>query len=71
MSHSAALLTIFSSFLLAAKWTYTQEHFLTLSYSRAVGSAAYDPSASHLLCLCISDSSGCYCNGWMFGHFQK
>lgn len=67
MSHSTALLTNFSSFLLAAKWTYAQEHFLTLAYSRA----AYDPSASHLLCLCISDSSGCYCNGWTFGHFQK
>lgn len=63
MSHRTALLNIFSSFLLAAKCTYTKEHFLTLAFNRAVGSAACDPSASHLLCLSINDSSGCYCNG--------
>lgn len=33
MSHSTALLTVFSSFLLAAKGTYTQKHFLSLAYS--------------------------------------
>jgi len=42
MSHRTALLT---SFLLTAKWTHTEEHFLTLAYSRAVGSAAYASSA--------------------------
>lgn len=45
MNHITALLTTFHNFLLADKWTYTQEHFLTLACRRALGSAAYDPSA--------------------------
>lgn len=51
MSHITALLTTFFSFLLADKWTYTQEHFLALACSRALGSVAYDPSG-------ISSASG-------------
>lgn len=45
MTHTTALLATFFSFLLADKGTYTQEHFLALACSRALGSSAYDPSA--------------------------